>query len=237
MANLALVVADRVRVVESNEQMTLAAGEAITAGDRVAINPSTGKWRKALASEVGYGVALRSVSAYVGLTAIADGIIDGFDLSGASYGDLMYPSATAAKISDADVGEQETQTLTISGTPTGGTFTLTYESAETTDIAYDASAATIQAALEALATIGVGNVDVSGSGPFVITFIGDLTDMDVSLIVGDGASLTGGTSPDATVAETNAGVVASPIAQVIPVTDVLVGGSYGKVLRVKVPLA
>jgi hypothetical protein len=58
----------------------------------------------------------------------------------------------------------ERQQLTITGVPTGGTFTLTYNGQTTSAIAYDANAATVQAALAALSNIGVGNVAVTG-GP------------------------------------------------------------------------
>jgi hypothetical protein len=49
----------------------------------------------------------------------------------------------------------EVQRITITGTPTGGTFTLTFQGNTTAPIAYNASAATVVAALEALP----GNVD------------------------------------------------------------------------------
>ena len=48
-------------------------------------------------------------------------------------------------------------------TATGGTYTLTWRGQTTSAIAYNASAATIQSALEALSTVGAGNVSVAGS--------------------------------------------------------------------------
>ena len=47
---------------------------------------------------------------------------------------------------------------------TSGTYKLGYAGELTSPIAYNADAATIQAALEALSTIGAGNVTVTGSG-------------------------------------------------------------------------
>jgi hypothetical protein len=63
------------------------------------------------------------------------------------------------------------QLLTLSGGATGGDFTLAYRGASTAAIAYNASAATVQAALEALGTLGPGNVTASGSagGPWTVT--------------------------------------------------------------------
>lgn len=62
------------------------------------------------------------------------------------------------------------------GAPTAGTFTLTYNGSTTSALAYNASAATIQSALEGLSTIGTGNVTVTASstptaGSYVVKFI------------------------------------------------------------------
>src|SRR3954451_6710120 len=71
-------------------------------------------------------------------------------------------------------GVNEQQTVTITGTPTGGTFTLTYAGATTAAIAFNAAAAAVTTALEALPNIGPGNVLVSGGPgpgtPYVVTF-------------------------------------------------------------------
>src|SRR5262245_46081762 len=72
------------------------------------------------------------------------------------------------------VGTNEVQTVTITGSPTGGTFTLTFGGQTTAPIAYNATAVQVQAALEALSTIGFPNVRVTGGpGPgtaFSVTF-------------------------------------------------------------------
>ena len=89
------------------------------------------------------------------------------------------------------------QTLTVSGAPTGGTFTLTYKGQTSTGIASSATASAVQTALEALSTIGVGNVAVSGGpGPgtaWVVKFIGALSQDTTLLTHAD--SFTGGTTP------------------------------------------
>lgn len=81
-------------------------------------------------------------------------------------------------------------TLDLGG-GSGGTYTLTFLGATTTALAFGADAAAIQAAIEALAGIGAGNVTVAG---LVITFIGDLAKTDVAGTA-DFASLTGATDP------------------------------------------
>lgn len=101
----------------------------------------------------------------------------------------------------------EVQTVSLTGSPTGGTFTLSFGADTTTGIAYNASAATVQAALVALASIGASNVSVSGAngGPWTVEFTGSLADASQSLLTGDGSLLTGGTSPSVSIARTQAG--------------------------------
>jgi hypothetical protein len=100
----------------------------------------------------------------------------------------------------------EVQTLTITGTPTGGTWTATFGGQTTDPIAYNATAAVVQAALAKLSTIKAGNVLVTGSagGPYTVTFVGALGATNVGAITTADA-LTGGTSPEVTVAQTTAG--------------------------------
>lgn len=61
-------------------------------------------------------------------------------------------------------GTNETQLLTMTGNPTSGTFTLTFGANTTSNIAYTATAAQIQTALQGLASIGAGNALATG-GP------------------------------------------------------------------------
>lgn len=97
----------------------------------------------------------------------------------------------------------EVQTVTIDAT--GGTYTLTFGGQTTDDIDWDATAAEVQAALEALSTIGAGNVAVSGEdgGPYTVTFQGDLENTNVAALTATD-SLTGGAGT-VTIATTTAG--------------------------------
>lgn len=101
-------------------------------------------------------------------------------------------------------GTNEVQSAAITGTPTGGTYTLTFSGQTTAPIAYNANAAAIQAALEALSNINPGDVTVSGTGPYVITFGGQYGFANVPAITATG-SFTGGTSPAIAVTTTTAG--------------------------------
>lgn len=105
-------------------------------------------------------------------------------------------------------GTQDVQTLTMGGTPTGGTFTLTWNAHTTPAIPYNATAAQIQKALEGLAGIGVGSVVVTG-GPFPastikVTFDG-LLNGTTTAITATNTGLTGGTAPAVTIAHTVTG--------------------------------
>lgn len=102
----------------------------------------------------------------------------------------------------------EVQSLATSGSPTGGTITLTFEGQTTTAIAYNASAATIQTALEALSNVDAGDVVATGgalgTSPVVLTFGGRFKGANVPKITVTSA-LTGGTNATAAVTVTTQG--------------------------------
>ena len=81
--------------------------------------------------------------------------------------------------------------FTITGSPTGGTFTITVDGQTTTGIAFDAAAAAVQSALEALSSVGAGKVTVTGSagGPYTATFSKKVTTVTAS---GTGLTPSGG---------------------------------------------
>ena len=102
-------------------------------------------------------------------------------------------------------GTSEVQTVTITGTPTGGTFTLSYNGNPTAAIAYNATAAVVQTALRLVS--GLSSVLVTGGpGPgtaWVVTFPAFLGNVNTLVAAG---SLTGGTTPTIAVTVTTAGV-------------------------------
>jgi hypothetical protein len=101
-----------------------------------------------------------------------------------------------------------TQTATISGSPTGGTFTLSSGGNTTAPIAYNAAAATIQTAVQAFGGVYSG-VTVTGSGPFTISFPNATSNVQAAAapFAANGSGLTGGTNPSVTIAATGAGGV------------------------------
>lgn len=85
------------------------------------------------------------------------------------------------------------QRVTLPSGVAGGTFTITLDGHTTGNIAYNASSATVQTALQGLVNIGSGNVSVAGSagGPFTCTFQGALANTSVNAMTGDGSLLSG----------------------------------------------
>lgn len=121
-------------------------------------------------------------------------------------------------IQDAAVNAQ--QSITVTTNPGGSPFTMSFEgSAQSTTIARNASAATVQSALLALSTIGATNVAVAGpnGGPWVATFNDALGNQPVPLLT---ASTT-----DITVTTTRVGTLAAGV-KLTAGTDVLGLGSY-----------
>jgi hypothetical protein len=141
-----------------------------------------------------------------------DFVLAGTGAAGTSGAELVWFSATGASApTDAITGlsttpASEVQTVTITGTPTGGTFTLSLGGATTAALAYNAPTATVQTALQGLSTIGSGNVTVTGTAgtTYTCTFAGTLANQDVATMTAVG-SLTGGTSPTVGVATTTPG--------------------------------
>lgn len=104
-------------------------------------------------------------------------------------------------------GTSEVQNLAITGSPTGGTFTITVQTETTAPIAFDATAADVQAALEALTIVDPGDVTCTG-GPLPgtdVTLTWDASLGNVAQPTADGSGLTGGTTPDATITTTTEG--------------------------------
>lgn len=132
--------------------------------------------------------------------------VDNDPTAGFSGGMLIgYPAAYNRGVSGSyRYAGDKVQTVTVNGTPTGGSFTLSLGGYTTAPIAYNADAATIQAALRALDTgysfggSPAAGATVTGSGPFTVTFA--ITG-GAGPLSADGSALTGGTNPSVTVAQ------------------------------------
>lgn len=115
----------------------------------------------------------------------------------------------------------EVQTVTITGTPAGGGFTLTFQGQTTSSIAYNAIASVVQTALEALSNIDPGDVLVTGGPgpgtPYVVEFRGQYGQVNVTQMTA-AHTFTGGSSPAIAVTTTTggAGPTGIPLIPILP---------------------
>lgn len=115
-------------------------------------------------------------------------------------------------------GTSELQTLTIGGTPTGGTFKLAFDGFTTASITWSATNATlltnINAGLDAIPNLENGEVVATelsltaGIGTITLTFGGNRAKLDVNLITAPTNALTG-TAPTLGITLATAGVDAT----------------------------
>lgn len=130
-------------------------------------------------------------------------------------GQLLRTRTGARVVADAgyagrgpDVpGTSEVQSVTITGGPTGGTFTLTYSAQVTAGIPFDATAGAVQTALNALSNVDGVTVSGVAGGPYTVTFPVDMG--NAAQMTASAAGLTGGTAPAVNVATVTPGVADS----------------------------
>jgi hypothetical protein len=117
------------------------------------------------------------------------------------------PSRSAdALVTTYSYAADAVQDVSLTGSPTGGTFTLTFGGYTTSSIAYNASASTVQTDLAALTSIGSGHVVVTESvgGGWEVRFTGTLAGAYQNQLTATG-SLTGGTSPSVAISTISLG--------------------------------
>ncbi|PQO33336.1 hypothetical protein C5Y96_10820 [Blastopirellula marina] len=111
----------------------------------------------------------------------------------ASGANLTGGTVTISTVQAAVANQNEQALLTMSASVTSGTFTLTYDESESTNIPYNATSASVKSALQSTASIGSGDVNVSGpaGGPWLVEFIGSLAGQNVTAITSNGTNLVG----------------------------------------------
>ena len=170
------------------------------------------------------------------------------DIDWDKHGNLWLVTGDDSAAGSGDAGNwgqsidqrtDETQTIRVSASTTGGTFTLTFNGQTTAPIAFNANAAAIAAALAALSNIGgAANVQVTGTGTVntanqTALWKGTFEEQDVPTLTADGTGLTG-TTPTVTIAVTRQGGLFRA-----PFTDsgrsaMNTNDLRGKILRIKV---
>lgn len=166
-------------------------------------------WSAIAALEAAAGDAVRGQRVFIhGSVALIGLVSDKLERVGNELrtrtGAVVVADAGYPGTGPAVLGTSEVQTVTITGAPTGGDWTLTYDGETTAVIAWNAVGPTVAAALNALPNLA--GVTVSGpvGGPYVVTF--PAVDGAVVEMTADGTGLTGGVAPDVGVATTTPGV-------------------------------
>lgn len=143
------------------------------------------------------------VHSFAGSTVITDPEVDENDqIIVDAEGEVQFEFVRAVKVIFVAVGETDTgngsasYTVAVTGTPTGGSFSLLVDGEETDAIPFNASSAVLAAAINGIE--GVSGAEVTGG-----TFPGNAKtvklDERVSLALSDN-NLTGGTAPTVNVA-------------------------------------
>jgi hypothetical protein len=134
--------------------------------------------------------------------AIASAIVGGANGEFGEYTALQPPSRTcglpyplvnaevAGGLGISGLRVNEIERITVNAG--GGTFTISHGGNTTGPIPFNASAGEVQSALEALASIGPGNVVVHGGpgGPYFVEFVGSLAKMAITPLTTSRSSLT-----------------------------------------------
>ncbi len=180
-------------------------------GAGVVTGGATGTGTLANSSTAVSAVATTSKAFAVGQPITGAGIQAGTTIAAVGAGTITLSKPTTASAAGTgvvltaptgagNVALNERQTVTLGANTTGGTFTLTYTTPNpsnttgtTAAIPFNASAASVQSALEALANIAVGDIAVSGAagGPWTVEFQGTrFADTDVNQLGGSATGLT-----------------------------------------------
>ncbi len=139
--------------------------------------------------------------------------------AGSLTSDMSSAVTTATAGSSGSKGNNELVAVKLgTGGTLGGTFTLTFGGVTSAAIAYNASVATIQAALDAMSTLGPSATQVlagaaalgTSGGTFLIMFTGANAFTDVGAVTGSTAGLTGA-SPTLTVTKIFDGVAVTSV--------------------------
>lgn len=152
------------------------------------------------------------MSGFQRVNPIGEGLIRGPARLLVAPSTIAFPASISAIVNLAPTDgayAASVQSIAVSGTPTGGTFTLAFDGIQTAPIAYDAAMADVEAALNALAGIASqGGVTATGgplgTAPIVVTFGVDGLQSAITAPP-QGNKLTGGTSAAAAVTVTTAG--------------------------------
>lgn len=193
------------------DNIVLGCGTAGTVNDEYGINVRDGAYDIQISGGTVWGIWDEGLYVLTAAQASANGLTSdkAWESLTPTHQTNIYVHAEAEEIFIRDVDERYcldtagiqtwggswAWTLTPSGTISGGTYTITFSGQTTSALAWDASNATIQAALEALSNIAPGDV-VLDQGPLPnfplrIKLRGVYLNIGTTTLTVNGASLTG----------------------------------------------
>lgn len=150
---------------------------------------------------LGAGLAVDWASGHLFVYDDAHKVLDEFEADGEYLDQVHSASFTDAEPNGVAVLPQrsELQELRVLEATTGGSFKLGFGGQSTAALAFNATPAQVEGALEALSSVGAGNVSVLGravaggnEGEYQIAFGGALANRDVAKLTVDDTGLTGG---------------------------------------------
>jgi hypothetical protein len=154
----------------------------------VTVDASGGSFRLTFHSQPSTGTGTLVNGSNI-VSSLAGSFVDGQTIAG-----IGIPVGT--KI--VEVRNNGTMMLSQNATADGDQTLTASVDATTAPLPFDASALQLHSALEALSGIGVGNVtviggpgDAGGTSPYVVTFVGALSGVDVTQLSADGGGLSG----------------------------------------------
>lgn len=148
--------------------------------------------------ELGEGAAVGAdpFSGHLFVYDSGHGVVDEFEASGGFVTQLAPPALQDAEPSGLAVLPNHDAFEEIDFSDASGSFKLGYEGESTPSLAFDSSAGAVQAALEGLAGIGTGNVQVrtppEASDTYLVRFTGGLSLRAAAKITADIAGLSSG---------------------------------------------
>jgi hypothetical protein len=156
------------------------------------------------------GIAVNQTTGDVYVTEQNNRRVQVFSATGAPLRAFGQDVVQAGQPGDAPAVAAQ-QSLKVEAT--AGTFKLTFRGQTTSDLAFDAEAPAVQAALRALSTVGASNVNVTGgpgneggTTPYAVAFAGALANAPMPLIgAANGATPLSGGAATASVTNTTTG--------------------------------
>lgn len=185
---------DHFKLVKVVDSVAVTRGMALAWASKIADTVTPDRVGGTAATPLAFaGIAVNAITAGNYGWIQVDGVTD-VPASVGSAGDALVLHPTVDGTLRTFTGDEVA--VVTNGGASAGNLTLTYDGQTTANIAFNATAATVQTALENLSNIAVGDVVVTGTNltgaGVTITFAGDLADANLTDLTVSSTGLTGG---------------------------------------------